>query len=1102
MGAGVSATAVDAFIGRDEELAELREALRSAAAGAGAVRLICGEPGIGKSRLARELAAHAEADGLASGWGRTWEAGGAPPYWPWIRALRELVHHYDEKQLREALSRARAVTVLLPELAELDERPVLGSAPGQASVDERFAVFEAVSTLLAELGRIRPALLVLEDVHAADEASLLLLQFVATDLRVAAVLVLATFRDVEARQDQRRGGLIGDVARQGRVLHLSGLSPEQIRTLVESRGAPGAAAVLLADVEEATSGNPFFIEELLRLHRVGGRLDEASIPLGVRETVRSRLQLLPAATHDVVVTAAVYGRSFDEHILARILDCPVEQVRDLLRPALDAALVVRDADELRFRHGLIREVLVDQTPAAERARIHAQVVQALESLPTISRERHLSELAHHAVRAVSGNAARAIHHARNAGDAAMRAFAFEEAVGQYESALQVLALTPGDESRPLDLLVDLIKARAAAGDVDGARETARQARALAQRVGSAPHLAAIALAYPSLMMAVWRTDEELLTLLREALAALAEDGDPAMRAALLSTLVVQSYFTRDPVQELARQALALAEASGDPRALAHACFAAQNATRGAPLSPELLEQDRSVQLARQADDLALETSARLRRIGAWLELGAVARADAEIVEYQQMVERVRRPIDVWWADAIQAMRAIYAGRYAEAEQRVQGAVDYGYRFAGEQALSVFGAQDHLVHLDRRPWPETVASLMAFPEDFRQRLPVRTALVRARAALGQQDQVREELAEFAADSYALLPQDRSSHTCLVQLADAAADVGDAERARELVAMLEPHAGRLAVAPPFAVFGPFDLFRGRLLHLLGRHQDAAEAYQSAMRLSDRTGGRPWGVRSRFHQAKLLAETGRHQQARELFARVRDEARELDLVLLEQAASTALESAPGAAEAPAVPITATARVTMAREGEYWSIDDGSRVLRLRDSRGLQHLTQLIRNPGKEIHALELAAQGPGAPRSVSAADGLTTSSDDLGPVLDERAKKEYRARIEELRRDIEEATEANDTERAARAREEHDLFVAELSRALGLHGRDRPTGSAAEQARINVSKAVRAAIRRVCEQDAGLGDELMASVRTGSFCTYLPLAGQRCWEVTAPR
>jgi hypothetical protein len=196
--------------------------------------------------------------------------------------------------------------------------------------------------------------------------------------------------------------------------------------------------------------------------------------------------------------------------------------------------------------------------------------------------------------------------------------------------------------------------------------------------------------------------------------------------------------------------------------------------------------------------------------------------------------------------------------------------------------------------------------------------------------------------------------------------------------------------------------------------------------------------------------------------------------------------------------------------RRGDIWTIGTPGNQIQLRDAKGLTHIARLLGAPHVEFHALDLvggAGTGTGAGAAGSAVSGpgievRSRGDSDAGPILDSEAKRAYRARVAELQEEIDEAESFNDPERAARAREELAFVARELASAVGLHGRDRKTGSDAERARVNVTRAIRTALKRVSEHDAVLGRKLGAAIRTGMFCVYEPVPGEEpVWDLAGP-
>jgi predicted ATPase len=276
------------LVGRDRELDRLRSAYLAAAGGGSRFVTLSGEAGIGKTTLAEALTRDVwEMHGSAA-WGRCWETGGAPAYSPWVQAIRAYARGLDERGLGRLLgSGAEYVVRLVPEIGEsLAEAPA--ATPGSESEEARFALFDAVTSLLRRASEPRPLLLVFDDLHASDASSLRMLRFVARELGDARVLIVGTHRDVEARLDPSVAELITDLNREGERIFVPRLGREDVGRLVARRTGAPAAEPLVTSVHDITAGNPFFVSELVRLLEAEGLLEQVvdertmPIPEGVR----------------------------------------------------------------------------------------------------------------------------------------------------------------------------------------------------------------------------------------------------------------------------------------------------------------------------------------------------------------------------------------------------------------------------------------------------------------------------------------------------------------------------------------------------------------------------------------------------------------------------------------------------------------------------------------------------------------------------------------------------------------------------------------------------------------------------------------------------
>jgi hypothetical protein len=332
------------------------------------------------------------------------------------------------------------------------------------------------------------------------------------------------------------------------------------------------------------------------------------------------------------------------------------------------------------------------------------------------------------------------------------------------------------------------------------------------------------------------------------------------------------------------------------------------------------------------------------------------------------------------------------------------------------------------------------------------------------------------------------------------ADVCTALEDAERAAVLYEQLSPYGERLASAHPIASTGSVARSLGTLATTMGRFEDAEAHLEAALAANRRWSARPW-VAHTLHDlvALLVARDGPGDvvRAHDALQRSGALAHELGQVALQHklAAWVAhLDAGVPPAHPAAGPRTTSAPPPVPnvfrREGEYWLVAYAGREVRIQHAKGLQHLATLLAHPGSDVHALDLA--GPsgvpaGAPAGASEVGPAARGQGDLGAILDPQAKAAYRARIQELQVDLDEATAWNDVDRAARTQHELDFLVSELATATGLGGRDRRPGSDAERARVNVTRAVRSAMARLGEQHPELGRHLEQAVRTGTYCSY---------------
>jgi hypothetical protein len=281
---------------------------------------------------------------------------------------------------------------------------------------------------------------------------------------------------------------------------------------------------------------------------------------------------------------------------------------------------------------------------------------------------------------------------------------------------------------------------------------------------------------------------------------------------------------------------------------------------------------------------------------------------------------------------------------------------------------------------------------------------------------------------------------------------------------------------------------DRYLGLLAATIDRADDAERHLTDGIAANERLGAWPWAAHTQHDLARVLrrrARSGDVERADALDAAALASARRIGMSALEAAIGEAGETVTNG------PVLESGRGVFRRDGEYWTVQFGGKTVQIRDSKGMRHLARLLGEPGREVHALDLARQDVGSPPSPSGS-AAELSADPLagaGPVLDPEAKAAYRLRLEELQAEVDEANAFNDPERGARARQEIEFLTDELAGAVGLGGRDRMAASSAERARVSVTRAIRAALARITEQSPDLGRHFEATIRTGTFCSYNP-------------
>jgi DNA-binding SARP family transcriptional activator len=843
------------FVGREGELAALVGGIDGALARRPALFLLAGEPGIGKSRLADELATRAEARGLRVLWGRCWEAGGAPAYWPWAQALRAYIRDVEKEQIRRELGPgAPDVAQMLPELHELF--PGLSPASSLDPDGARFRLFDSTAAFLRAASDAQPLMLVLDDVHAADTPSLLLLRFLARELHESRIVLVASYRDTESRPDDLLSATVAEIRREPitRLVRLGGLDLPDVARCIELIGAGIPGDELAAAIHGETEGNPLFVTELARLLGEEGRLQEAasapwraSIPQGMREVIAHRLRHLSSDCRQLLTEASVLGREFRLDALRAVSDLPSGR------------------GGLRFSHALIRDSLYGELGRRERLRLHRRAAEALETVYGRDREPHLAELAHHFLEAASSEEVdKAVTYARQAAEHAAGMLAYEEAARLYAMALDALALhAPADDATRCELLLGLGDAQARGGD-PAWKDTFAQAAETARALEAPEELARAALGYGGRF--VWfraGSDRRLVPLLEDAIDALPRDSP--LRARLLARLA--GALRDQPAAErraaLCREAVELARALGDPATLAHALEGTYSALSWPRDTDAWLAMATELtRLGEQTGDAENAFNGHQHAWGAYMSRGDMGAADSELSQMTALAGRLRQPAQFWSLAMSQASRAMFYGRFAEAEDFIERAVEL--RSRGHGALggvddTTFYYVTHLQTWALRREREGLADVRESIERYAAQYPTffifRCVLVSTLSQLDLGVQAQQEIDRLGADDFAGLEVGTEWHFGACLLAEACAALGDARHAPRIYKALEPYGEYNVMAHPEFSLGSAARYLGLAAATMAHWEQAESHFVRALARNAEMGTRPWLAHSQHDYAAML-------------------------------------------------------------------------------------------------------------------------------------------------------------------------------------------------------------------------------------------------------
>jgi DNA-binding SARP family transcriptional activator len=835
----LQATEAGGQVGREDVLATLRGQTAQLLAGTGSTMVVTGEAGIGKTRLVLTAAEEAELLGVRVLWGRCHEADVSPAYWPWVPVVRELAGHHPS-----------------PEVAALLTTETVGAKTDASSAALR--TYDAVCRLLAESANERPLVVIVEDLHWADTASLQLLAYAAEALRSASVLLLATVRIPEEAPAGLQACLASLARVSARRLHLEGLPPGQVHTLVAALAGTSVADELGEVVADRTDGNPFFVIELVRLLEADGTLTpeaarDVAVPHGVEDVLRLRMARLPEGLRSLLAFASVGGREFRLEQVATVAGVETDAALELLDLAVEARIVEEHdvAGRYRFVHALVRETLYAGLSRTRRGRLHGSWGELLERHLTAEPDL-TADVAHHLSLGTVLRpelAAGAITHAVSAARLAEGRGAFDRARTHWEQAVVAdnLSLEP-DERRRFELLLGLGRACYRTGDVVGARAALDEAVALGARLGDVDLVADAATSFRGSGVWHWRefgtSDPGMIATLEDCLAQL-EPG-PLQAKVLASLSMEMTYEWRViEAESYSARAVEVARRVRDHDLLASVIGLRELLLFGRPgaaaerisLADELLALPLS---------LEQELHARFGATMGCLQSGDPHAADRQMARCVELARRLRHTgvdVPIAWFLYYRALAredpaaAVLGERATQAHIRSSLVGLSELRALASLRSAGFGS----------PVPDAIVQLAHGHSNTIFRNVVAHALVESGSGLAVALELLGDPVPPGAWHYA------SMYGECMQL-EVLAEVGDTQKLREVLRRVEPWQHEFVSYGSNDCAGSVAYFVGRAREALGDLAEAEAAYCLAVEANQRGGILPWLRRAEKRLAGL--------------------------------------------------------------------------------------------------------------------------------------------------------------------------------------------------------------------------------------------------------
>jgi DNA-binding winged helix-turn-helix (wHTH) protein len=858
------------FFGRSSQLASLADYWRAARSGKGSIVLVTGQPGIGKTALLAHFTS--ELDQLDPVfWGRAWESGGAPSFWPWSEVIRAWCEYLGPEAVAALVGDDRV------DLARAF--PALGSAlPGSAdetSVDRtpeaRFRVLNSIASFVRAACLRRPSVVVLEDIHAVDDPALALLDFISRSVADWPLLILATSRVSEFAERKALSALVeSSVVHR---LHLEGLAERETRAWVTSvHGEDSADPYTIKSLYEVTGGHPFLLQQVIgstdqlplarRVEQI--KNEPLRVPERLGRYLREGLSRLPPSTRAALEMGAVYGREF--HVARLEPEVEPGSSWQILAPAIRAGLIEPSPNGrgyVRFTHDLVRATIYGDIDPSHRLDRHAEAAARLCALGESGDITSFEVANHFLIAAPRCDPTAVIDAALRAAQLANRQVAHELAEDYGMRALSVLDASGDEHQRRGEVLLSLAASQHLLGNLDAAERTFRDCANWSKTRQATASFARALLGWYQVSGERALVDQDLQHGLGEAVTLVEEK---AIRAELLAALAACDFFTAPLDTRRARMtdAIALARASGDAAAIIGTINSAIMSQTHLKTPQETLDLGNEMAAAaRKAARPDRLMDAVMLKATCLLQSGDGPEFLATVAEHQQLARRYRYPVEIWHSSGLASVVQVLAGNLPEAERIARTGLAGVEAKLGVLARGVFGAQLACLTLEKAS-SQAAGDFSTVLDAGRELLSVAPnyhpgKLIVALAELehGSSLAASEVVERFAQDGVPLIPADGNRLGCLALLSRIAWQLPDPIAARHIVDALEPYA-TLHAANVTYYLGPAHYYSGKLRLALNEPASAARDFEAAISDSKRVGSRTWRAWSEYGLALALRAT----------------------------------------------------------------------------------------------------------------------------------------------------------------------------------------------------------------------------------------------------